>query len=136
MQRKTKIIATDLVGGLIMIVSERELLRSRREHPELFDDDPDTTFLPRDAFFGILSTICFSYLDDHDFAGVRRNRRRRLGFMIGWTALNLRFGPTGPSWSLGIGRALGTICCRFWFGIVRPVPEPRLKYRGFLRRPG
>lgn len=134
MKRETRIIATDLVGGLTTITTEYWLLQYRKEQSELFDDDFETAFSATDLLFGCLSAICFAYLDDRDVAGVRRNCRRRLGFMLGWTALNLRLGPTSPSWSLGIGSALGTIYYRIWFGIIRPIPEPRLKYRGFLLR--
>lgn len=135
MRTETRIVVRDLLAGLIGLSGVVFARQVQRATIELDDDtqEPDPFSVQR-AVLGALSAIGIAYIDDHDVAGVRSEFGRQIGFTFGWAALQRRFGsndPAGPL-SFAFGYALGGIAYRIWFGIVRPIPEPRLEHRGLL----
>lgn len=135
MRTETRIVIGDLLGGLFGLSFLVFVRRVQRAATEMDDNasEPDP-FSVRRAVLGALSAIGITYIDDRDIAGVRSRFGRRIGFSFGWTALQQRLGSNDPagSWSFALGHVVGRIAYRIWFGIVRPIPEHRLEYRGFL----
>ncbi|MFC6904280.1 hypothetical protein [Halalkalicoccus tibetensis] len=130
MRTETKVLVFEVgmaLFGLIAVLSGRRLQRQYDEIP-----GPEA-FSLRQTISGAISAVVLSYTDDHDIGGIRRSRTRQLLFAIGWNLLVRKLDPEFE-WSFGFGSVLGTLLYRVWFGIVRPIPEPRLNYRGFLRR--
>ncbi len=135
MRTDTRIVLGDLLGGLVGLLSIVFVRRIQRASAELSDDAPKPKrFSPREAVFGALSAIGTRYIDDRDIAGVRSRVRRWIGFTLGKSILHRRIGSNdlADSWAFALGHSLGAIAHRVWFGIVRPIPEPRLEHRGFL----
>lgn len=130
MQRETKIIAFDIGMSLFGLIGSAYNLWLQRQHAEAPNLSP---FSVRQAVSGALWAVLFTYADDHDVGGVRQSRKRLLLFMLGWNLLIQKIDPE-IDWSFSLGSAFGSLAYRFWFGIVRPIPEPRLNYSGFLRR--
>lgn len=134
MRTETRIVAGDLLGGLIALsgaVFLRRVQQAAAEGNEI--GRPAGELSIRKAGFGVLFAMGFAYIDDRNVAGVRSSVRRRIGFTLGQSLLQ-QFALNDPndSWSFAIGNGFGAIAYRVWFGIVQPIPEPRLEYRGFL----
>ncbi|MCH7660812.1 MAG: hypothetical protein IH933_09620 [Euryarchaeota archaeon] len=130
MQRETKILVLEigvLLFGIIGMICNLWLQHKDDEAPEL------SPFSVRQAVSGAISAVALTYIDDHDVGGVRRSCKRLVLFMFGWNLLIQKIDPE-IDWSFSLGSAFGSLAYRFWFGIVRPIPEPRLNYSGFLRR--
>ncbi|WP_122089989.1 hypothetical protein [Halalkalicoccus subterraneus] len=135
MRTETRIVLWDLLSGLIGLSGAVFVRRVQRAAAEVDDDAPEpNSFSVRGAVFGTLSAVGIQYIDDRNVGGIRSTLRRRLGFTLGWTVLQQRFHSNDPadSWSFVLGNSLGRITYRIWFGVVRPIPEARLEYRGFL----
>lgn len=115
-----------LISAVWMILNRR----LGHQHDEIPDPSPLSI---RQAVSGALSAVASTYIKDHDVGGVRRSRKRFVLFMLGWNLI-VRKLDSETSWSFGFGGAVGLLAYRIWFGIIRPIPEPRLNYSEFLRR--
>jgi hypothetical protein len=130
MRLETKIIVFDIgiaVFGAVGMILNRRL---KHQHDEVPAPSPLSV---RQAVLGALSAVASTYVSDHDVGGVRRSRKRSVLFMLGWNFIVRKLEPE-TSWSFGFGGALGLLVYRIWFGIARPIPEPRVNYSEFLRR--
>lgn len=135
MRTETRIVLGEFLGGLASLLGLVFVRRVQQAATEVDDDTQEPNPLSvRRAVLGTLSAIGITYMDDRDIAGVRSRFGRRIGFTLGQAALRRRFGSTDPagSVSFAFGYVLGGIAYRIWFGVVRPIPEARLEYRGFL----
>ncbi|ADJ15104.1 hypothetical protein [Halalkalicoccus jeotgali] len=130
MRTEAKILVFDIGVSLLGILSIAFSWWIQRQHDGASEWGP---FSFREAILGATSSIAVSYVSDHDWWGVRRSRKRRTLLSLGWNVLFQKH-TSESDWSFGLGSVLGSLSYRIWFGIVRPIPEPRLTYRGFLRR--
>jgi hypothetical protein len=66
---------------------------------------------------------CWAY--DHDLGAIRTKRWRRILLAVVWFVLSLRAFPRseGEYHNFSIGGTIGRISYRFWYGVLRPLPD-------------
>ena len=127
--RRLKAVFDVVIG----VVSLKLIFRIRAfldEHADDVEEEPPEPFSPKGLVLGAVVSILNTYLSDLDVFGIRTNWRRRLLFSFLRRAegkmLN-RLLTTTDSFELSysIGGLYGMIAYRLWYGVLRPLPDPR-----------
>ncbi|WP_238532959.1 hypothetical protein [Halalkalicoccus jeotgali] len=77
---------------------------------------------PRWIAVGATESIVWTLLFDHDVGGIRRSYRRRVAaIVLLYPYYRLRY-RRDTTWSIGVGRSVGTIVYRLKYGLLEDPP--------------
>ncbi|EMA01293.1 hypothetical protein [Haloferax denitrificans] len=119
--RRTKAVAQLGIAVLttVWMVSMRRLLRSSDD-----ESHEPTPLSPSGVAVGWAWGIGQVWAYDRDSWGVRTSRRRGMAVSLVGIGVQRRLLPRTESfqYSFGLGRVLGVVVYRTWYGLLRPLP--------------